>query len=741
MTHYLRKTTLAACLISSGMIANAQNIEPIAAPKDSVDLYNLSLEDLMQITVVSASKKAESIMDAPSSVSVLSKEEIRKAGSTSIMEALRLMPGLIVRETTSGNYDIHLRGFDNVPPNSLFTNATNSITLVMIDNRPVYNYFNGGTFWETLPVDINDVEKIEVVRGPSSALYGPNAAAGVINIITRRIEKADAPMTVANIMADGSGTTHANASVGYRFGKLSAIVSGNVQDRNRHDDTYYEWKRDLRVDNPALIQNSRGVTAFSNVAVRYPERDLALRKKAANVFLNYDLNETSHVSVSAGAQSSIAQKVFGDNQSTPLTTAMSDTRYADVRAKVGHFSSQLSYLGGTQTPAAGVPGWKYDLETFDAVAEYDIVIKNLSIKPGLNFRQATYDDRDYWNTAARGGVLNKAQTLSTVAASLRADYKLNEQLRLVAALRGDKYNTPDKTLLSYQLAATYKLNEKMLIRAAHSRSNRGAFMVDSYMDFVVPTGPSRILFRGNEDLKLLTINMYELGYRWQAADNLQIDAEAFMQQSENYTDGVVLPTTIDVVGNANIRTTNSQFQNTNAKARQMGVTLSANYVAFNGKLQIKPFVTFQQTQIFDYSPYSRSRAKAVEDSKSSTSVDKDTTHNVSDYKEDLDHKGTPAVYGGMFVHYQITPQWSINLNPYYLGSQTFLHRNNTDATYKNGKAEIASKLLLNLRVAYKATDGLEFFFNARNLLNDDQMEYANTDRTKGTYMFGLNLDL
>src|ERR1700730_6894059 len=105
------------------------------------------------------------------------------------MEAMRLVPGVIVREQANGIYDIHLRGMDNQPPNGAFDEASNTSTLVMIDNRPIYNYLMGGTFWENLPVDMNDVKKIEVIRGPAAALYGPNAVSGVINIITRQVEK------------------------------------------------------------------------------------------------------------------------------------------------------------------------------------------------------------------------------------------------------------------------------------------------------------------------------------------------------------------------------------------------------------------------------------------------------------------------------------------------------------------------------------------------------------------------
>ncbi|MBK5271896.1 MAG: TonB-dependent receptor plug domain-containing protein, partial [Bacteroidia bacterium] len=92
---------------------------------------DLSLEDLLGIKIISVSKKTELLFDAPLSASVVTKEEIRKSGCTSIMEALRLVPGMIVREQTNGNYDIYLRGMDNVPPNAPF-DGNSTTTLVMI---------------------------------------------------------------------------------------------------------------------------------------------------------------------------------------------------------------------------------------------------------------------------------------------------------------------------------------------------------------------------------------------------------------------------------------------------------------------------------------------------------------------------------------------------------------------------------------------------------------------------------
>jgi iron complex outermembrane receptor protein len=218
-------------------------------PAATEELMNLSLAELMDIQVVSASKKSENLFDAPLSASVLSREEIQKAGATSIMEALRLMPGLIVRQETNGNYNVYIRGLDNVPPNSQLVYAANTTTLVMIDNRPVYNYLQGGTFWESLPIDLNDVERIEVVRGASATMYGPNAVSGVINLITHKPTKQGVNAT-ANAQYGSLNTALANASIGYQFNdKFTATVSGNYQGRGR-EVSYYHPQTGLILPHP-----------------------------------------------------------------------------------------------------------------------------------------------------------------------------------------------------------------------------------------------------------------------------------------------------------------------------------------------------------------------------------------------------------------------------------------------------------------------------------------------------------
>ncbi|SNS91509.1 iron complex outermembrane recepter protein [Noviherbaspirillum humi] len=147
-----------------------------AAPVDSRHLADLSLEELADIRVTSVSKRSELLADAPASIFVITAEDIRRYGATSLPEALRLAPNLQVARVDARNYAITARGF-----NSPFENKL----LVLIDGRTVYSPLFSGVYWDAQDVVLEDVDRIEVISGPGSTLWGVNAVNGVINVITR----------------------------------------------------------------------------------------------------------------------------------------------------------------------------------------------------------------------------------------------------------------------------------------------------------------------------------------------------------------------------------------------------------------------------------------------------------------------------------------------------------------------------------------------------------------------------
>ena len=167
----------------------------------AADLADLSLEQLGNIVVTSVARRAEPLASAPASIYVISSEDIRRSGATTLPEALRLAPNLDVARADANQYAISARGFDNVLANKL---------LVLIDGRTVYTPLFSGVFWEAQDVLLADVERIEVISGPGATLWGANAVNGVINVITK-----SAADTLGSLAYAGAGNLERGAAVRY----------------------------------------------------------------------------------------------------------------------------------------------------------------------------------------------------------------------------------------------------------------------------------------------------------------------------------------------------------------------------------------------------------------------------------------------------------------------------------------------------------------------------------------------
>jgi iron complex outermembrane recepter protein len=713
------------------------------AQEDSVSqLLQLPLDQLMNIPVFSASKKEESSFDAPLSVTVLTRQQIKSAGCTSIMEALRLVPGMIVREQTNGNYDIHLRGLDNVPPNSSLIFFTNSTTLVMIDNNPVYNYLHGGTFWETLPVTLNDVEKIEVVRGPSSSMYGPNAASGVINIITKKpTEKGLYAM--ANAQYGNYNSIVTSATAGYKFSeKFSAFVSGNFQNRERTQTDYYDLVSNSYMTLDSLSNIKRNPSP-ANIAERYPNRRRSMLKYGINGFFDYNPTRELKLSGALGAQSSEVQKSFGtDGLGADITTAVSTTNYANLKASAYKFTLQTSFVNGTQAPVKGANIWKWDYNAYDAVLEYNFdMYKDLSVVPGLIYRSAVYDDSKYVNEENREGFWSGRVESSTIASSLRVDYKMLEQkLRIIASGRLDKFNYPEKVYFSYQACASYKLKNKHLFRAVQSRANRAPLIIDlfSNLDLKGPLGPGQTFLlevRGNKNIRLLTSDMTEIGYRANLKEYLKIDLEIFQTTTKDFSDIVFQNGTFDTSASVGFKG-QIIFTNLAVSTRQWGSTFSVNYVY--KKFQLKPFITIQKTVLRDYSIYSNTAAAPP---LPANNYDPSTYNVNSAMGTQIDHVGTPDLFGGAYLNYRYNGKWNFNMNAYFFSKYTQLHSANL--TYKDGERgvdRIKAKLLLNLVVNYSLTKRITLNANFRNCLNSTSREFYRADPAAFMAFGGINFE-
>src|ERR1700723_1880467 len=169
--------------------APAQQPSPPLLP----DLSEKSLEDLMDMQVTSVSKKEQKLSQVAAAIFVITQEDIRRSGATNIPDLLRMVPGLDVAQINGNTWAISARGF-----NLQFANKL----LVLIDGRAVYSPLFGGVNWDTQDVPLEDIERIEVIRGPGGTIWGANAVNGVINIITKR-----AGDTHGALVSGGGGTT------------------------------------------------------------------------------------------------------------------------------------------------------------------------------------------------------------------------------------------------------------------------------------------------------------------------------------------------------------------------------------------------------------------------------------------------------------------------------------------------------------------------------------------------------
>ena len=703
--------------------------------QEEVDLFELSLEDLMNVEIVSASKKSENLFDAPVSSYSVTREEIFKAGITSIPEALRLCPGVVVREMTNGNYDIHLRGFDNVTRYTIRGTQVNYQTLLMIDNRPVFNYTYGGIFWEALPVDIIDIERIEVVRGPSAPLFGPNAVTGVINIITRTPEK-EGWYASGNAQYGSPNTQMGSLALGRKFNKATSVTaSANYQQRERHDNLYYVFENDQ------YLENVNGIPSAASV---YPRPASALSRVGVNAFVSHQINDHVELNLSAGLHEAEAQKNFL-NSVTALGFNSNSSRYVNLAGQVYGVGAKISYTRGYdnfsygETPSIAI---EFDSDLIDLVLDYQWqVTDRLQLRPLLNFQRATYDDTPYIQKAVYGGLLNGSATVNDVAGSLRADYQITNAWRLIGSLRADRFTVPNDTYLSYQFASTYKVADRYLFRAAFAKSSSSAFVLTTSANLQIEqdlgftgegTGPVvRTMILGNPDMKLSSATMTEVGMRAKVGDNLHVDVEVFQQQLGDLGSFTLVEDTYQPTGlpdpyppyvPANQVTKGENFPLT---ARQRGATVSLNFVP-TPKVQVKPFVTLQQTKV-----------QALPLAINTLPVDPSNPYNLYNGIE-ANHESTPKVYGGAFVHTIITSRLHANLNTYFYGAHQQFSQADIDPERNSGAGAISSKFILNTKVSYRLVDQFNVYVNVRNLLGNESREYYGSDRIGRSYYGGIS---
>lgn len=220
-----------------------------AAAQDRQSVLEMSLEELMNVEVTSVSKKRQKISEAPAAVFVITHEDLRRSGVTSIPDALRMVPGMQVAQVDANKWSVSARGSSGMFSKQL---------LVLIDGRSVYTPLFSGVFWDVQDLMLEDVDRIEVIRGPGATLWGANAVNGIINIITKDASKTQGLLATAGggIIEKGFGSVRQGGSLGeqghYR-------IYAKYFNRDGFDDGHSDWdalKGGFRADTPLGQSNN-----------------------------------------------------------------------------------------------------------------------------------------------------------------------------------------------------------------------------------------------------------------------------------------------------------------------------------------------------------------------------------------------------------------------------------------------------------------------------------------------------
>lgn len=221
------------------------------------DLTQTSVEDLLNVEVTSVSKKEQKLSHTAAAVFVITSEDIARSGATNIPDLLRMAPGMDVAQVNQNAWAISARGF-----NSIFANEL----LVMIDGRIVYSPTSGGVFWDVINVPLQDIERIEVIRGSGSSVWGTNAVNGIVNIITKK-----ATDTHGGMIAAGGGSEEdaystvqyggaAGSDTDYRvYAKYSNLGALNLQNGASGGDGSHMDSAGFRIDSTLSAKDTLSI--------------------------------------------------------------------------------------------------------------------------------------------------------------------------------------------------------------------------------------------------------------------------------------------------------------------------------------------------------------------------------------------------------------------------------------------------------------------------------------------------
>jgi len=471
--HLALPTVLLAVACSSV----AQVVKP--APRSATNLMELSLEELVNLQITSVSKKEQRLGDAPAAIFVLNDDDLRRSGATTVPDALRLVPGLQVAAIGSSDWAVSARGFNTEFANKL---------LVMIDGRAVYSPLYSGVFWDAQQVFLEDVDRIEVIRGPGATVWGANAVNGVISIMSK-----SARDTQGGLLYGGGGDVHL-ALGGARYGDKIG------------ENTYYRVYGNYRLNDE--FQQADASPAND-------KWDLGKGGFRLDHYTSTDAQLTWQGDAYTGNLADRSGDLFGFNTLGRWTQPISERSSYEVQAYFDH-AHRNDALSENAVDTLDLTFQ----QTF-GLGERNNVIWGL----GYRFISARLEQA---NSPAIT-IIDDETLLHLFSAFVQDEFQLIPD-KLTFTL-GTKIEHNDYTGFEVQPSArlTFKPTEKQTLWAAVSRAVRTPSAQEGreIITFdLAPTDPLPRLF-GNPDLKSEVLWAYELGYRIQPHQRVSVDVATF----------------------------------------------------------------------------------------------------------------------------------------------------------------------------------------------------------------------
>jgi iron complex outermembrane receptor protein len=470
----------------------------------------LKTEEVFEETVVTASKTAQSPLDAPSSTSIITEQDIRLSGITKIPELLRRLAGVDIMETTGAQTEVSLRGFNQRLSNKV---------LVLVNGRSVYIDLIGSTFWGVLSIGVEDIDRIEVVRGPGSALYGADAFNGVINIITKTPGEGGSGF---NVGYGEHNTTHGTIYASGRDKETAYRISAGY-------DYLPRWSHEV----PA---GRHDVSLFTG------DQDISQRSVRLDATVTRQLSKDVSVGLQGGTMQGTYQILgigpINDIVLTPISvsdvTANINAKHFEVRAFMsdlrGDNGDNVAYVGQSNFPSS------YILDVADVEAQYigDFqtgkgIAHDLHVGGAYRFKSVQ------WTYQAEN------QTENHAGFFVHDEIKFGRAVALIGDYRADFVPYLDRIVQSPRASLLIHPTKQSTVRGIVGTAFRTPTFLESYLGFPVQlplTGAALISEGQRSDNQGFKVNpeqnfVTELGYLNSDSEFFTFDSAFFYNHANN----------------------------------------------------------------------------------------------------------------------------------------------------------------------------------------------------------------